>query len=282
MSVIRIYLDPGHGGYDPGAVGPTGVREKDCTLQVALRVGELLKARGISVGYSRTMDIALGATQASDLSNRAAWANIAKAQYFLSIHINSFTNHIATGTETYCLALGGEGEKLAKSVQSALVNEIKLPNRGVKTANFQVLRETAMPAALVEVCFISNPGEEKRLKDADFLEKAAVGIAKGVCGFLGVQYKVFDNNGTIVHSPEEWAHTNTELLIEKTYDKSKEKTSKYWEEIAEIEKKMMDCLGPEKALLVDLGIARGMIENEHIIQAYRIGRDAYKCNEGNK
>lgn len=181
--MLDLMIDPGHGGKDPGAVGPTGVKEKNSTLDLALRVGSLLTTQGAKTGYTRTTDVFV------DLSERAAMANKAEARYFLSIHINSAASATATGTETYAYAAGGQGEKLAKAVQSNLVAAIKLPDRGVKFANVAVLRETKMPAVLTEVCFICNPNEEARLKDDAFLEKAALGIAKGVASFLGIVWK---------------------------------------------------------------------------------------------
>lgn len=182
--MIDLTIDAGHGGKDPGAIGPTGVQEKDITLKLALKVGNLLTARGVNVNYTRTDD------RSVELSERAVFANTAKAKYFLSIHINSAANAAANGTETYAYASGGQGEKLAAAIQKNLVAAIGLTNRGVKFANFAVLRETNMPAALTEVNFICNPKEEAMLKDEAFLNKAASGIAKGVIEFLGLKWEV--------------------------------------------------------------------------------------------
>ena len=182
--MIDLTIDAGHGGSDPGAVGPTGLKEKDITLKLALKVGNLVTARGVKVNYTRTNDSSVG------LSQRAVIANNSKARFFLSIHINSATNPAATGTETFAFSQGGQGEKLAKAIQSNLVAAIGLPNRGVKFANFAVLRETNMPAALTEVNFICNPKEEAMLKDEAFLDRAASGIAKGVIEFLGLKWDI--------------------------------------------------------------------------------------------
>lgn len=181
--MLDLMIDAGHGGKDPGAVGPTGLQEKDVTLKLASKVGNLLTAQGVKIGYTRTTDVFV------ELDDRADMANKAEARFFLSIHINSASSATATGTETYAYAPGGQGEKLAKAVQSNLVANIKLPDRGVKFANFAVLRETEMPAALTEVCFICNPNEEALLKDDTFLNKVALGIAKGIVSFLGLTWK---------------------------------------------------------------------------------------------
>lgn len=211
--MIDFTISPGHGGSDPGAIGPTGLKEKDVNLRIALKVGELLKSQGVSINYTRTTDMRYSEKLSDDLSARARFANNSKARYFLSIHCNSASNPAATGTETFALAPGGEGEKLAKAIQESLVSSIRLPNRGIKFANFAVLRETAMPAALVEVCFINNPKEEALLKDEAFLDKVAMAIAQGVIKFLGRQWKT---QGRLILGPatatisqaQEWARQN--------------------------------------------------------------------------
>lgn len=211
--MIDLTIDPGHGGSDPGAIGLTGLKEKDVNLKIALKVGNLLESQGINVNYTRTTDMRYSENLSQDLSLRAAFANNSKSKYFLSIHNNSFSQPTATGTETYALAPGGEGEKLAKAIQESLVSTIKLPNRGVKFANFAVLKETTMPAALTEVCFISNPKEETLLRDEVFLDEVALAIAQGVIKFLGRQWKA---QGTPILGPasatiaqaQEWARQN--------------------------------------------------------------------------
>lgn len=212
-----IVIDAGHGGSDPGAIGLNGVKEKDITLKLAQKVGNLLAVQGINVAYTRTTDIFMGN------AHRAAIANNAQAEYFISIHINSAQSITATGTETYALTAGGKGEKLAEAINTSLVKYINLPNRGVKFANFDVLRQTDMPAALTEICFICNPKEEAMLKDEAFLNNAALGIAKGVTSFIGVTWKDID----LPHLPEipQWQRDGFIKLVEKGVISSPE----YWE-----------------------------------------------------
>lgn len=181
--VMKLIIDAGHGGTDPGAVGPTGLKEKDITLKLAAKVGDILKNQGVSIGQTRTTDVFV------ELDDRAAIANNANAEYFLSIHINSAGSPAATGTETYAYKAGGTGEKLAAAIQQRLVAAIGLPNRGVKFANFAVLRETNMPASLVEVCFICNPAEEAMLKQEAFLNKVAKAISLGFLDFIDQAYQ---------------------------------------------------------------------------------------------
>lgn len=180
-------IDPGHGGIDPGAIGSTGLMEKDVTLKIALKVGKLLTDRGLHINYTRVDDKTLS------LSARANIANNSKAKYVVSIHINAAENKKATGTESFSFKEGTEGEKLAKSINDNLVKAIGLPNRGVKVANFAILRETNMPAALTEVSFISNPSEEALLRDEAFIDKVAEGIARGMVEFKGQKWEMKDS-----------------------------------------------------------------------------------------
>lgn len=179
--MTKIVIDPGHGGNDPGAIGPNGIKEKDVALAIAKKVAALLKSAGIDAQLTRDNDVFV------ELSARAAKANTAKANYFVSIHCNSATSSQAHGTETYCYAKGGEGEKLAAAVQKHLIQELKLTDRGVKTANYAVLRETKMPAILTEVAFISNPQEEALLRNELFQNLAAKAIAEGICEYLNIK-----------------------------------------------------------------------------------------------
>ncbi|SHK59557.1 N-acetylmuramoyl-L-alanine amidase [Clostridium cavendishii DSM 21758] len=177
-----VVLDAGHGGKDPGAIGPTGIQEKECTLYIAKKCEEILKSQGITVKQTRMDDSYVG------LSERAQIANSEGAKHFISIHINSADITAANGTEVYALAPGGEGEKLAGSALKYLVEDINLTNRGVKFANFAVLRETDMPAILVEVLFLSNPKEENLLKSDSFKDRIALNIAKGYLDYIGKPY----------------------------------------------------------------------------------------------
>lgn len=169
-----------HGGKDPGAVGQKGTKEKDITLKIAVTVAALLQQTSIATKLTRTSDIFV------DLDDRAKIANSFNANYFVSIHCNSAADRSANGIETYCYEFGGEGEKLAVAVQKELISATGLRDRGVKAANFAVLRETAMPAILVELCFISNPAEEALLNNPAFQTKCAKAIVDGILKYLGI------------------------------------------------------------------------------------------------
>ena len=147
---MRICIDPGHGGRDPGAVGQDGLLEKDVNLAVAKRVAKHLENMGYEAILTRSEDeyVSLGA--------RSKLANLHRVSVFVSIHCNSAENRAAQGTETFCYPTSSEGKTLAEMVQRELIIRAGGKDRGVKHANFQVLRETAMPAILVELAFISN------------------------------------------------------------------------------------------------------------------------------
>ena len=178
---MRIVIDPGHGGSDPGAVGPNGLKEAHVNLAVALKIAEKLRKAGVEVKLTRTSDVFVG------LQPRCNIANSFGADYFVSIHCNSAGTPEAKGTETYCYKFGGQGEVLAKAIQAELIAATGRANRGVKTANYYVLRRTNMPAVLTELAFINNPEEERLLADPAYQEKCAAAIAKAIGKVTGIQ-----------------------------------------------------------------------------------------------
>lgn len=184
-SSIKICIDPGHGGYDSGAVGPTGVYEKNVNLAIALKLGQILQKNGIDVVYTRTSDnVSWPSDEVEDLQARCDIANNANVNYFIAIHANSNDISSANGTETYYFDGSAEGQKLAQYIQQGLVNANGLQDRGTKTAEFYVLKNTNAPAVLTEVAFISNPKEESLLNNSDFQQKCAQGIANGILKYL--------------------------------------------------------------------------------------------------
>jgi len=183
--MFRVTIDPGHGGGDPGAVGPTGVREKDVTLSVARLLAEQL-APVAEVLLTRDGDYTPGGDPNSELRYRAAMANSWQANVFVSVHCNAAKDRSAGGTETYCAPGSARGNSLAASIQQRLVGALGLQNRGVKLARYAVLVNTTMPAALVELAFISNPVEEALLATQEFQAKAALAIAQGIAEYFGV------------------------------------------------------------------------------------------------
>jgi len=214
---LKVVLDPGHGGDDCGARGKKGLLEKDVTLELARVLKERLEDSGFEVGLVREEDVLV------PVWNRTRMANEAGADLFISLHVNAAKARSARGSEVYFLSLDtgdadaagiaarenqGAGpsagtdhvlasiledmaqkaflqdsEKLAVAVQRELDQLVGIKERGVKQAPFAVLRSAAMPAVLVETAFITNPREEARLKDPDFLGKVASAITQGVRRF---------------------------------------------------------------------------------------------------
>ena len=220
LGIKRIVIDPGHGGKDPGTCSPSGLKEKDIVLDVALRVAKIIKEKlGCEVILTRDRDVFI------PLEERTAIANAKEADLFLSIHVNAAPNHEARGIETYVLDLASnkdamrlaamenatsakqisdlqsilldlmqnskinESLKLAGLVQEKMVSGLNkkfsdVPNLGVKKAPFVVLIGAQMPAILTEIAFLSNPEEEKRLKDDAYLADVAKHISGGVAQYV--------------------------------------------------------------------------------------------------
>ncbi len=210
-----VILDAGHGGHDEGA-SHFGLREKDINLDLALRTAALLRARGVTVIMTRQTD------QFIPLPERSATANRSPNAALVSIHVNAApSSPQASGIETFVLSqeftdqergrlvaaryrMNGQdtaqgrqalanlaqtsrsrGPALASSLQKSLCNRLGEPDRGVKTKNLAVLRETYFgPAALVEVGFLTNPRSAQRMTTDDWRRRAAEALADGIAAFL--------------------------------------------------------------------------------------------------
>lgn len=182
-----IVLDPGHGGSDPGAIGLDKTYEKTVTLAVAQRVAALLEKAGAKVVMTRRDDrdvFGAGATAVEELGARTKVANAIKADLFLSIHANAFGNRAVGGTSTHYYQKSRYDKLLAVNLQESLVAAAGLTDRGIQPANFYVVKRTLMPAALVEMAFISNPDEEKLLNTPKFQQQFAQGIVNGLDQFF--------------------------------------------------------------------------------------------------
>ena len=193
----KIVLDPGHGGFDQGAAGAR-IIEKNFSLRLAQRTAEILRRCGYTVLLTRNSDRLI------PLNNRAAFANASRADIFVSLHCNASPDRRADGIESYCLTPAGAastnqkrvstakcaGNKLdpnnfllAFELHRALLNRTRANDRGVRRGRFAVLRDLNMPGVLLEVGFLSNPGEETRLRNAAYVEQLARGIAVGIINY---------------------------------------------------------------------------------------------------
>ena len=209
LSVKTIVIDPGHGGKDPGAVSQVG-QEKQVVLNLSKVLRDVLVKKGYNVQLTRATDVFI------PLRKRTQFATDQKADLFISIHTNASTARSAAGIETYYLALASdesaritamrenagaeynmkeldalvgrilkeskstESRRLAELIQAQLTSEKQVKNRGVKHAPFVVLIGTKVPAVLVEVGFISNPQEGKKLTTKAYQRQLATAIAKGI------------------------------------------------------------------------------------------------------
>jgi N-acetylmuramoyl-L-alanine amidase len=225
---VRVMIDPGHGGKDPGAIGPTGLMEKDVVLEIGRKVRERLSRSGeFDVRMTRDEDIFI------PLEERTAMANKGRADIFVSLHINASPNRRTEGFSTYVLSRGAsnredlelaarengvpvrklqgvkfiiddmftgarknESLRLAKTVNDAVVRHVsaRYPGAhslGLKQAPFYVLVGARMTAVLVEASFISNAREESRLRDPSCLDGIADGVAEAV--------RYYGQNGILAH-----------------------------------------------------------------------------------
>jgi len=217
--IKRVVLDPGHGGKDPGAVGKSGLREKEVVLDITKRLKRLLESQGLDVRLTRESDVFISLWKRADIANKL------EADFFISIHANAARSRYANGFEVFYLSdavddnaraiaaaenaslkyedssFGSarpsnsleatlwdiahcenrrESIGLGRHITDTACKDLGVKNRGVKGANFYVLKGARMPSVLVEVGFISNIREERLLKDNAYREKIARSIAGGI------------------------------------------------------------------------------------------------------
>ena len=175
-----VCLDPGHSGCpDVGAVGLFTMEYKEA-WKIANRVKEILEKTKEYIVFMTKEEAE--DSLSNSLAFRCQYANSLHVHVFVSIHLNASVNHSAKGTETYHYASSSKGKKLANHIQKQLVACLGFRDRGVKTANFYVLKHTHAPAVLTEVGFISNPNEEKLMSEK--IEQTAQAIAQGIIDYF--------------------------------------------------------------------------------------------------
>jgi N-acetylmuramoyl-L-alanine amidase len=178
---VRVVIDPGHGGTDPGGVG-TGMQEKVVVLDISKRFKALLEAdtADTSGGGKWTALLTRSNDTFVSLAARSAYSNNQDADRFMSIHANAFGDASANGIETFSLAATGTAAQLRNLVQSEMVAAWGLTSRGNKTASFAVLRDTAAPAILHELAFITNATDAGKLGSTAEREKAAIAHLRAI------------------------------------------------------------------------------------------------------
>jgi len=169
-----IVLDAGHGGSDVGAPY-NGCNEKDIDLAITLKLGALLTSAGYRVEYTRTADTTVS------LADRAGLANTLNADIFVCIHANAYApKPEVSGLETYYLIGGERSKTLAADIHNAILASVDVTDRGVRTANYYVLKNTLMPAVLVETGYVTNAEECARLNDESYQQQLAEAITHGI------------------------------------------------------------------------------------------------------
>lgn len=182
----RITLDAGHGGTDSGAVGPTGLKEKDVTLPITLKIKELLEDKGAIVSMTRTTDVDVYGPNATDRQELQARVDVAernRADLFISMHINANNNREIGGISTYYHAKSKYDYDVANELNKSMLKTGNFRDLGVRHANLYVNKRCSMPGALVEMLFISNRKEEKLLRSNWFRNKLAHAVAEGIENF---------------------------------------------------------------------------------------------------
>lgn len=196
--MVKIFIDPGHGGSDTGALG-SGLQEKNLTLEIAAKVRSILLAEydNVSVLMSRMKDETVTLTQRTNAAN--AWG----ADYFLSIHINSGGG---TGYEDYIYSgSSAPTTTYQTNIHNEIMKLIKITDRGRKSANFHVLRESNMPAILTENGFIDTSSDALLLKSDAHIEKVARGHVNGLVKSFHLTKKVTAVYHTVVNGDTVYA-----------------------------------------------------------------------------
>ena len=215
LSIKKIVIDPGHGGHDPGAIGPNGIEEKNITLKIGTMLAARLRKMGFQVIMTRDKDVFI------PLEERTAIANMSNADIFISIHANASLSHRTKGITTYYLSTThdrssmlvaarenatsakklsdlqliledlmktakiNESAIFANDVQHEMVESLRndgytTPDLGVRSAPFFVLMHANMPSILIETSFVTNPTEERQLEEKRYEESIVDGVIKGI------------------------------------------------------------------------------------------------------
>jgi N-acetylmuramoyl-L-alanine amidase len=193
-----VLIDPGHGGSDPGAIGVTGLREKEVNLDIALQVRDELVRQGYEVIMTRSSDEYLSLQERIEIANRVM------PDILVSIHANSYHSPDVSGTlvlyydnrypskgypaSEAMKRLTPESRKLAESLLASAVQAAGTTNRGLLESSVYMVRMGAVPSALIETAFLSNPGDEQLLRSDVFRQKMAIGIANGIRNYLPAHF----------------------------------------------------------------------------------------------
>lgn len=219
--MYNIFLDFGHGGKDSGAIGH-GLKEKDRALTIGLKIGKILERHKVKVRYSRQTDVFIELATRSDLSN------LAKSDLFVSIHLNAHHDKNAQGFEIFNYPKSTSGLLLAKDIHDSVIHsKLFTKDRGIKQANFSVLRRTKAKAVLIEVGFITNKEDVQLMGNRE--DEFAQVIAKGILANLGIPLNI-----NRVETNSEWAINWERATREKVIDGTRPKEFATREEVIEM------------------------------------------------
>lgn len=189
LNGYTILVDAGHGGYDGGAKGVSGVWEKEINLQMARAVGKALQTEGATVLYTRQDDRAFADKKRADLDARLQMAVDGKVVFLLSIHMNEYHRPEETGPQVFYRKNQETGRLLAGCIQQKMIDMLQPARvRRAMAGDYYMLRLN-IPSVLVECGFISNPGEEKLLMDEAYQKKMGAAVCEGVCEYVHLAEK---------------------------------------------------------------------------------------------
>lgn len=184
ISNKTIFIDAGHGDWDPGKVSESGILEKDINLQIANYLQIYLEQSGSFVLNTRIDDTVLGTEKSTDMQERKAIANEKDADLLISIHQNSYTSENVKGAQVFYYESSESSKNLAETVQNRLVDLDKSNTRVSKSNdNYYILKQTSIPAIIVECGFLSNTAEANMLTDENYQKNIAWAIYMGVLDY---------------------------------------------------------------------------------------------------
>lgn len=195
--MIDVVLDASHGGDDTGIIGLLGTKEKECTLYIAKACKDILERRGIKVKLTRENDEWVEGEERSNI------ANLSRAKCFVSIHLNSSDDRRESGVEVVSSNSSKDVSKLSFNLLSSLSTSTKLNSRGTKYSDLILFKEMNIPAAMVKVCFLTNPREEKLLLDQNFNLDIAELIANGIEKYISSENNSSIEDGELVENLKE-------------------------------------------------------------------------------
>lgn len=247
--MVDVILDASHGGDDFGGIGFLGSKEKDCTLYIAKSCKNVLEQKGINVKLTRENDEWVEGSKRSEIANNT------DAKCFVSIHLNVSDDRRESGLEVISSNGSKEVSKLCYELITSLSSSSKLNSRGTKYSDFILFKETKMPTAMVKLCFITNPREEKLLLDEKFNKEVSVLLADGIVNYLENEMGEKEEVNTVIENLNEKTEkinlqTLTSIIGGEIPDKNQ---AKQWAKNKNADAEFIDLVDLYWALYVERG-----------------------------